>query len=708
MRSRWCCREAFGAGAGRAYSLVERQADARKQSVLDETNLKPPPLPRVLVRYRMAFVVAAHALLFALALLAAFLLSYNFRWVIIRDNVPYSWFTELYLPLVGLAIPIKLVVFHLARQYRGSWRYVGLRDLFGVISASLMGTFFFLLTYFVLENAWARYFGYALIDQWPVQNLRQSSVFALDWAGTIALVSAARIVIRFYYEDIQPRAAVNPIRVLICGAGDAGEAVLRELLRIGRYRCVGFLDDTTLELGGRIHDCEIIGRTSQIREVCEQYNVEQVLFALPKASPRAIRAIVERCQGTGVSFRTIPVMSDLMEGRVQVSRLREIDIDDLLGREEVQLDLHEIGRQLQGKRILVTGAGGSIGSEMCRQIAAFAPQRLVLVEQAENNLFEIDRELRGRYPGLSIVPCVADITDAPRLRGIFERERPSSVFHAAAHKHVPMMEFNPGEAIKNNIAGTMSVADACQEFGVDKMVMISTDKAVNPTSVMGCTKRVAELYVQGLTGKGPTHFVTVRFGNVLGSSGSVVPIFRKQIAEGGPVTVTHPEMTRYFMTIPEAAQLVLQAGTMGQGGEIYVLQMGEPVKIVDLARDMITLSGLRPDVDIEIVFTGKRPGEKLYEELANEGENVGDTSHPKIGIWKHRPADRKAVCHGIERLLRMTDSGTLEQIQDALKAVVPEYLPNGEHEAVDVRPALNAAAVERSVASVAPVRPFPA
>jgi len=634
-------------------------------------------MPRAFIRYRTALVVASHAALFSLALFAAFLLSYNFRWVIQRDGATYVWFHELFLPLLGLALPIKLVVFHFSRQYRGSWRYVGLRDLFGVISASLIGTFFFLSAYFLLENAWAWGFGYTLIDQWPLQYLRQSSVFALDWACTIAFVSAARILVRFYYEDIHPRMATAQVRVLICGAGDAGEAVLRELLRLGRYRCVGFLDDQAPQLHGRIHDCEILGRTSQIREICEQFAVEQVLIALPKASPRAIRDIVERCQGTGVSFRTIPVMTDLMEGRVQVSQIRDVDIDDLLGREEVQLDVETIGRQLQGKRVMVTGAGGSIGSEMCRQIASFGPERLILLEQAENNLFEIDRELRARHPDISIVPCVADITDSARLRLIFDRERPTSVFHAAAHKHVPMMEINPGEAIKNNVAGTMTVADACLEFEVRKMVMVSTDKAVNPTSIMGCTKRVAEMYVQGLTGKGTTQFVTVRFGNVLGSSGSVVPIFKKQIAEGGPVTVTDAEMTRYFMTIPEAAQLVLQAGTMGKGGEIYVLHMGEPIKIVDLARDMITLSGLRPDIDIEIVFTGRRPGEKLYEELANTGENVGDTAHPKIGIWRHRPQDRKTVCVGIERLLRMADSADLEQIQAELKRVVPEYLPNG-------------------------------
>jgi FlaA1/EpsC-like NDP-sugar epimerase len=582
--------------------------------------------------------------------------------------------------LLGLALPIKLAVFLFTGQYRGSWRYVGLRDLFGVTSASLVGTFFFLTAYFLLENGWAWAFGHTLIDQWPLQYLRQSSVFALDWACTIAFVSAARIVVRFYYEDIQPRGGITPVRVLICGAGDAGEAVLRELFRIGRYHCVGFLDDQVPQLGGRIHECEILGRTAQIREICERHAVEQVLIALPKASPRTIRHIVERCHGTGVLFRTIPVMTDVMEGRIQVSQLRDVDIDDLLGREEVQLDTEQIGRQLQGRRVLVTGAGGSIGSEMCRQIAAFTPERLILVEQAENNLFEIDRELRASFPTLTVLPCVADITDAPRFRAILRQQRPSTVFHAAAHKHVPMMELNPGEAIKNNIAGTVTVADACLEFGVEKMVMISTDKAVNPTSIMGCTKRVAEMYVQGLTGQGVTQFVTVRFGNVLGSSGSVVPIFKKQIAGGGPVTVTHPEMTRYFMTIPEAAQLVLQAGTMGRGGEIYVLHMGEPIRIVDLARDMITLSGLRPDIDIEIVFSGKRPGEKLHEELSNEGEDVGDTPHPKIGIWKHRPADRKTVCVSIERLLRAADSADLAMIQTELQRTVPEYCPGGSAE----------------------------
>lgn len=655
--------------------------------VSDTPNNSRDPMPALMIRHRMLLVVVAHGLLVAGALLAAFLLAYNFRWIY-RQGETYRWLFDLYLPLLLLALPIKLLVFYWTGQYHGTWRYVGLRDIFSVISASLIGTFLFLLAYFIVENVWNRLFGTALIDHYvmpdgtPFQYLRQSSVFALDWASTVVFVSAARVLVRFYYEDISPqrngRGAAHARRVLIIGAGDEGEAVLRELLRSRgeRYECVGFLDDDIPQLHRRIHGVEVLGHTRDIREICELEEVEEVLIALSTASPKMIRGLVERCEGTGVHFRTIPAVSDVIEGRVQVSQLRDVGIADLLGREPVELDADRIGIELRGRRTLVTGAGGTIGAEMCRQVAAFHPARLALVEQAENNLFEIDRELRAAHPDLHIIPYVADITDRARVRSILASERPSVVFHAAAHKHVPMMELNPGEAIKNNIGGTALVADAAAEIGVDKMVMISTDKAVNPTSIMGCTKRVAEMYVQALSSRKKTQFTTVRFGNVLGSSGSVVPIFKQQIAAGGPVTVTHPDMVRYFMTITEAAQLVLQAGAMGKGGEIYVLHMGSPVKIVDLARDMVTLSGLRPGVDIEIVFTGRRSGEKLYEELSSEGENVGDTAHPKIGIWNHRPEDWDAVCQGIKRLLAMADTASEAEMQAELKRVVPEYLPD--------------------------------
>ncbi|MCP4249116.1 MAG: polysaccharide biosynthesis protein, partial [bacterium] len=506
----------------------------------------------------------------------------------------------------------------------------------------------------------------------------RQSVFLLDPAATIVFVSLARVAVRFYYEELYPMPYERRTRVLIVGAGDSGEALLREIQRrpSSAYEVVGFVDDQGTS-HPEIHHVKVLGRTEDIAAICKREAIEEILIALPRATPRDLRRVVERCQGTHVRFRTIPPAIDLIEGRVQVSQIRAVAIEDLLGRDPVELDTEGLGRILKGKRIAITGAGGSIGSEMCRQIARFGPERVILVEQAENNLFEIDRELRRTYPDLDIVPCVADICDRTRLRAILARERPAVLFHAAAHKHVPMMEINPGEAVKNNVMGSRTVADAAVEAKVAKMVMISTDKAVNPTSIMGCSKRVAELYVQQLDGRCDTQFVTVRFGNVLGSSGSVIPIFRQQIARGGPVTVTHPEMTRYFMTIPEAAQLVLQAGTMGCGGEIYVLDMGEPVRIVDLAQDMITLSGLRPGLDIEISYTGVRPGEKLYEELSIEGEDVSPTQHPKIGIWKNRPEDWEKLCAKMTHLIGLADADDVHgnAIRSHLGDLVPEYQP---------------------------------
>ena len=628
-----------------------------------------------LVRHRIPLVLLVHGGLFALSLLIAFGLAYNFRsWS--------AWFRNLFLPLLAIAVPIKLVVTLWTRQHRSSWRYVGLRDLMAIIGASYIASFGFLSAYFVLENVWPRLSfsgGQKLIDRNIDLPLPQS-VFLLDWACTVGSVCMARVLVRLYHEE-RERGAEPPgqaaARLLIVGAGDSGEVVLREIQRMRgiRYDVVGFLDDQVARLGDCIHGVDVIGRTDQIKSICQERAIDEVLIALPKASPKAIRRLVERCQGVPLRFRTVPPVADLIQGKVQVSPIRAVEIEDLLGREPVQLDEQAIGAVLAGQRIAVTGAGGSIGSEMCRQIARFGPERLILIEQAENALFEIHRELLRTHPDIDVVPCVADIGDQTRLRALFAAERPRVLYHAAAHKHVPMMEWNPGEAIKNNILGTKTVADAAIRSGIEKMVMISTDKAVNPTSVMGCSKRVAELYVQQLSEKGQTQFVTVRFGNVLGSSGSVVPIFKAQIAAGGPVTVTHPEMTRYFMTIPEAAQLVLQAGVMGRGGEIFVLDMGDPVKIVDLARDMITLSGLRPELDIDIRFSGIRPGEKLFEELSVAGEDFSSTQHPKIAIWRRRPEDWDKICTAIGRLISIADTAAPEDIRAELAALVPEYQP---------------------------------
>lgn len=617
--------------------------------------------------HRTPVSIAIHAAIFTFSLLLAFGLATNF-------NTVEPWLTETFLKLVLPVVIVKLIVFQAMGVWRASWRYVGLRDLLSVTIASVTSTFLVVLSLYAIEN----------LAMWRLHRrffdpeLLPDSVFLIDWAATIALVAVARISIRLYHEEYRDPSGGGTVRALIVGAGDAGEALLRELLRMTDqdYVVVGFLDENVARIGNRIHGVEVLGGPTEIDEVLRIEPVDEVLIAMPRATQRQIREIVEQCQGTNVRVRIIPQVADLIDGRVQVSQLREVSIEDLLGRDPVELDSAAIDTYLRDRCVLVTGAGGSIGSEMCRQIARFRPALIALVEQAENNLFEIERELRARFPELQTIPLVCDIADAGRVDAIFHRARPSAVFHAAAHKHVPMMELNPGEAIKNNVGGTRVIADAAARHGVEKVVMISTDKAVNPSSIMGCSKRVAEMYVQELSDRSDTQFVTVRFGNVLGSSGSVIPIFKQQIAAGGPVTVTHPDMKRYFMTIPEAAQLVLQAGAMGNGGEIFVLDMGQPVRIIDLARDLITLSGLRPDEDIEIVFSGVRPGEKLYEELSIEGEDVSRTSHPKIGIWRRRPDDFNRICRGIDDLIAVADQASLHDIREVLQQIVPEYVPD--------------------------------
>ena len=501
-------------------------------------------------------------------------------------------------------------------------------------------------------------------------------VLMLDLFTTIMLLSGVRMVVRLYHEEFfsEHRGIVR--RFLIVGAGNAGEALLREMIRRrdSQYEVVGFVDDDPAKRDTEINGIPVLGTVDDLPSICKKWSIDEIAIAIPSANRTQLRRVVQVCQGTKIRFSTVPSLMDIAAGKLQVSQMRDVDINDLLGRDVVNLDMEQIRVFLKDKVILVTGAGGSIGSEMCRQVCAFEPRKLLLLEQAENPLFFIERELRSSFPMMPLESIIADITDRVRMDQLFGYYRPQLVIHAAAHKHVPLMEQNPGEAIKNNIVGTRTVANAADAFGAECFVMISTDKAVNPTSIMGSSKRVAEMYIQDLNETSKTHFVTVRFGNVLGSNGSVVPIFKQQIAAGGPVTVTHPEMRRYFMTIPEASQLVLQAAAMGQGGEIFVLDMGEPVKIVDLARELITLSGFRPGEDIEIEFTGLRPGEKLFEELSIEGENMVPTRHPKIAVWKNIPKDRETLRIGIERLLKVAHSQDRSQIIRVLKEVVPNFI----------------------------------
>ena len=650
--------------------------DSNKDSQTEQKRQNPLLItlpPAVLLRFRRPLIILAHIIAFTVSLMLSFLLDN-------RMEFNSDWLVGQYPRALLFFIVIKLTIFGLFKQYRGWWRYVGISDLMGIAGASLVSTFVivFLWMAALFLNPVRSLLAHFNLEQ--IKDISQG-VFMADMFVTILLLGGLRMGIRLYYEEFRAVESVRLKRFLIIGAGNAGEALLREIHRmpVTQYEVIGFVDDELAKRGINIHGIPILGMVEQLPEICEKHNIEEIAIAMPSATHQQLRRVVQACQGTKIRFRTVPSITDIASGKYTVSQIRDVDINDLLGREVVELDLDLIEAFAKNKTILVTGAGGSIGSEMCRQLCNFKPKFLLLIEQAENPLFFIERELRAQFPDITIKAIICDITDKTRVEELFERYSPEIVVHAAAHKHVPLMETNPGESIKNNVVGTRIVADAANRFGTINFVMISTDKAVNPTSLMGSSKRVAEMYIQELDRTSETHFVTVRFGNVLGSDGSVVPIFKKQIAEGGPVTVTHPEMKRYFMTIPEASQLVLQAATMGKGGEIFVLDMGEPVKIVDLAKELITLSGFRPDEDIEITFTGTRPGEKLFEELSIKGEDMQPTRHPKIGIWTNIPMDSAKLHAGIDELVALAKTQDHKKIAQKIKELVPEYIGNNNN-----------------------------
>jgi FlaA1/EpsC-like NDP-sugar epimerase len=463
----------------------------------------------------------------------------------------------------------------------------------------------------------------------------------------------------------------------ILGAGDAGALLAKELTLKPGYGLtpIAFFDDDKRKWNSRVHDIPVLGPPEELPDVMAKLDIQEAIIAMPSAPARRIGEIVNLLRQARLPCKTIPSLDQLALGQVRVSQLRNVEIQDLLGREKVELETENIRLALQDRIVLVTGAGGSIGSELCRQIATYHCKHLLLLDRSEPNLFQIEQELIQLEHGQMIIPLVGDIQDRARMEEIFARFRPEVVFHAAAHKHVPMMEHQPGEAIQNNSLGTALLADVALEFGVDRFILISTDKAINPSSVMGATKRLAEIYVQALYAAHPdqTKFMAVRFGNVLGSSGSVIPVFHRQIAEGGPVKVTHPDMTRYFMTIPEASMLVLQSAMQGTGGEIFVLDMGNPVKIVDLARQMIELSGLKPDEDIRIEFTGVRPGEKLFEEVTRKGENFAPTNHPKIFRFLSQPADLPQFRKTLQSLRDNLHQREADELKLMLKAALPDY-----------------------------------
>ena len=612
-------------------------------------------MPRYLTRgLQVVLDLAALSVAFWTAFLFRFELSLPFFWArVAAVNWPYVVALE-YGVLWAFAVP------------RYSWRYVSLRETARIGLAVAAST----LVLVALRFAFGRYGGSLQLAVMPLGVLGSNFV-----VGFVALVTI-RAVRRVYGEAKERRlrgAGRVKTRVLLIGAGQAGVLVARELAArpdLGLHP-VGFLDDDKQKLGAHIGGLPVLGTTRQLVEIAERKRVDRALITIANAAGADIRRITMACRDAGLETKIIPGIYEIVGDRVNLSRIREVAIDDLLGREPVRLDEDLVSEAIAGQVVMVTGAGGSIGSELCRQVCRYAPAKLVLVERFENALFEIHRELRATFAGVTVEPRIADVTDLRRMDVVFAECKPSFVFHAAAHKHVPMMELNPGEAVKNNVGGTRVVADLADKHGVTRFVLVSTDKAVNPTSVMGATKRVAEIYTQALRQRSKTRFVTVRFGNVLGSNGSVIPIFKQQIAAGGPVTVTHPEMQRYFMTIPEASQLVLQAGAMGQGGEVFILDMGSPVKIVDLARDLITLSGLKPGEDIEIRFSGIRPGEKLFEQLSTTGEHADKTKHPKIFIG-HVPAPAwTEASRAVDELVAAVDQP--ETIREMLATIVPEY-----------------------------------
>ena len=555
--------------------------------------------------------------------------------------------------------------------HRFVWRHVALREM-GVMARALGCA---ALVFLIARIVSAQLLDDIVRAQYALVPI---GVIIIDFGAALVGIVGLRVMLRLYrqYNGRRLRSAHSQpaVNVLLIGAGDAGAMVAREIAErpdLG-IRVVAFVDDDVRKHGRVLCGVPVAGGTAHIGQLCARLDVEQAIITIAQASGKDIRRILGSCERAELSTRIIPGISEILDGRVNMSQVREVSIEDLLGREPVQLDDKLVASFLRNRTVVVTGAGGSIGSELCRQIAHQKPRRLLLIERSEPALFTVSYELRRSFPGMEIEALLCDVCDRERLDWVFSRYRPNVVFHAAAHKHVPMMELNPGEAVKNNVFGSRLVAEAADRHRVDAFVFVSTDKAVNPTSIMGTTKRLAEVFIQALSRRSRTKYMAVRFGNVLGSAGSVIPIFKAQIARGGPVTVTHPEMKRYFMTIPEASQLVLQAGAMGKGGEIFVLDMGSPVAIVDLARDLIRLSGFEPEVDIPIEFTGIRSGEALFEELSFDAEKMDRTGHSKIFCGRFTPQRYELVAQGLRRLRRALENPERDRVRQELKRLVPE------------------------------------
>lgn len=615
-------------------------------------------LHEVLFRKRTLLMMLIDA---ALINLAAFG-SYYLRFVGNIEPEDYA----IYVNTAVAATVIYIVVFCVFGLYDRLWQYASTGEMVSIVYAVTVGTG---------GTATAVYI-YGIAAAIPPPFRIPNSAVVLLWFLMIFLIGGSRFIWRILPEGkLDIRFSGSPKQVLIVGAGDAGYMAARELknrnYRDGRP--VGFIDDDRSKQKLKLLGIPVLGTRKDIVQVVQDRNVDEVIIAMPSASGNSVRQIVEICENTGVNLRIMPGVYDIISGDMSVKPIRQIRVEDLLGREPVNVDLKEVAGYLAGETVFITGAGGSIGSEICRQIVRFKPGKMVLLGHSENGIFGIEQELRTEHSEVEYITEILDIQDRQKVDLVFARYKPGVVFHAAAHKHVPLMEQNPEEALKNNILGSQNLAEAADKVQAKIFVSVSTDKAVNPTSVMGATKRVVELLIQSMDIRSQTKFVAVRFGNVLGSNGSVIPTFEKQIARGGPVTVTHPDMVRYFMTIPEAAQLVIQAGAMAKGGEIFILDMGKPVKILDLAKDLIRLSGFEPDVEIKIRFTGIRPGEKLYEELLTAEEGITSTKHSRIFVAKPTDIDVKKLEELTGAIRERGNYLTREEVVALLQTVIPDF-----------------------------------
>ena len=634
---------------------------------------------KVRILYKNFLVIFfADVLLLAAAFIGAHLIRFEF-------NIPL-YFLSLLKGMLPWILLVKLSCFYFFGLYRGMWRYTSISDLLNVIKATSVSTL--LIVAFILFKY--RFIGYS------------RSVFLIDWSLTILFVAGFRLSVRLFFdrfskEKPSPTDFLSIFRsiskkntgdknLIIIGAGDCGEKIYREIRDNTTlpYHVVGFLDDDIKKIGRTIHGIPVLGSIDDSIAAAKKVHADEALIAIPSAQGQQMRRIVELCKTSGIPFKTVPGYGELIDGRVSVKAIRDVAYRDLLGREIIELDEEGIGGYIQDQNVLVTGAGGSIGSELCRQICRFTPGKIVLYERAESPLYDIELELKGTFRDIEIVPVLGDIQDRDQLQKTFQTHCLQTVFHAAAYKHVPMLEIQPWKAIENNILGTANLIDTVYSFNVERFVFVSTDKAVRPANVMGASKRVAEMLIQ-CRNHGPksgTQAAIVRFGNVVGSVGSEVPLFRKQIVKGGPVTVTHPDVTRYFMTIPEACQLILQAGALSSDNtaEIFILDMGTPIKIVDMARDLIRLSGFEPEIDIKIEYIGLRSGEKLYEELITEGEGIVPTSHEKIMALKGDACLLETLNGVIERLAQMARNQEGDKIKTKLKEIVSDYQPSENYE----------------------------